>query len=188
MVESAQTRAKELNMPLRLMFEDEARFGRMSSTYAAWAPKPMRPMVELALVREFEYVYCAVSPQDGKAVWTTQTQMNTDCMSHFLREVSKTFPDEMVFMILDGASCHKAKALELPANIILGFLPPYSPELNPTEHIWDEMREKFFANRIFESMDIVRNQINKAIEHFKKNEDLLRSITFWPWIKNAILV
>ncbi len=170
------------------MFEDEARFGRMSSPYAAWAPKPIRPSVELALVREFEYVYCAVSPQDGKAVWSIQNQMNTECMSAFLREVSNTFPQEMVLMILDGASCHKAKALELPPNIILDFLPPYSPELNPTEHIWDEMREKFFANRIFNSMDLVRNQINKAIDQFKTHAETLRSITCWLWIKSVILI
>jgi len=187
-VASAQKRADELKMPLRLMFEDEARFGRMSSPYAAWAPKPIRPKVEIALVREFEYVYCAVSPQDGKAVWSIQSQMNTECMGAFLLEVSKAFPGETVLMILDGASCHKAKALELPQNIILDFLPPYSPELNPTEHVWDEMREKFFANRIFNSMDIVRSQINKAIEQFKEDAQLLKSITCWSWIKSAILI
>ena len=174
-------------MPLRLMFKDDARFGRMSSPYAAWAPKPVRPCVELALVREFEYVYCAVSPQDGKAVWSVQNQMNTDCMGSFLQEVSKVFPEEMVLMILDGASCHKAKALEMPPNIILDFLPPCSPELNPTEHIWDEMREKFFANRIFSSMELVRKQINKAVCQYKSQAAILKSITCWPWIRSAIL-
>ena len=170
------------------MFEDEARFGRMSSPYEAWAPKPVRPSVELALVREFEYVYCAVSPQDGKAVWSVQNQMDTGCMGAFLREVSNAFPDEMVLMILDRASCHKAKALDMPANIMLDFLPPYSPELNPTEHIWDEMREKFFANRIFGSMDVVRDHINEAIAQFKTHAETLKSITCWPWIKSAILI
>ena len=184
---TAQKRAQELNLPLRLMFEDEARFGRMSSPYAAWAPKPIRPSVELALVREFEYVYCAVSPQDGQSVWHIQKQMNTECMGEFLQKVSNTFPKEIVLMILDGASCHKAKALEVPPNIILEFLPPYSPELNPTEHIWDEMREKFFANRIFSSMDLVLKQINKAITQFQTHAETLISITYWPWIKSAIL-
>ena len=54
-----------LNLPLRVMFQDEARFGRLSGPRRCWAPAPLRPVVSVALVREYTYAYAAVSPQNG---------------------------------------------------------------------------------------------------------------------------
>ena len=58
-------------------------------------------------------------------------------------------------MIYDGAPCHSPGALNIPDTMTVRTLPPYSPQLNPVENIWDDMREKFFANIVFESMDAV---------------------------------
>ena len=79
----------QANKPIRLMFQDEARFGRMSDPRSCWAPAPQRPMVNLALVREFRYEYAAVSPWDGALDYMTSEKMNTDNMSLFLNQVSK---------------------------------------------------------------------------------------------------
>ena len=57
-------------------------------------------------------------------------------------------------MVLDGAGWHKSKAMTIPDNIRLLSLPPYSPELNPVEHLWDELREKHFHNRTFDTNSI----------------------------------
>ncbi len=62
----------------------------------------------------------------------------------------------------DGASAHNTKSIDLPENIVLHKLPPYSPELNPTENIWDDMREKWFKNKAFDSMKAVIEQLEKA--------------------------
>ena len=91
---AAKVTARERGLGFRLMFQDEARFGRMSLPYSAWAPKPIRPVVELALVREFSYVYCAASPSDGKTVWALADKMNTEEMGNHLLAVSQQFPDE----------------------------------------------------------------------------------------------
>ena len=71
--------------PLRLIFQDEARFGRMSAPQACWAPAPKRPVVGLALVREFEYEYAAVSPCRGDLNYMTSEKMHTENMSRFLK-------------------------------------------------------------------------------------------------------
>src|SRR3989304_1713185 len=78
------------NLPVRLMFQDEARFGRMSDPRACWAPAPNRPMVGLALVREFRYEYAAVSPWNGDLDYMTSEKMNTENMNRFLKQVSET--------------------------------------------------------------------------------------------------
>lgn len=81
------------NLPVRLMFQDEARFGRMSDPRACWAPAPIRPMVKMALVREFRYEYAAVSPWDGDLDYMTSEKMNTENMSRFLNQVNKRHQD-----------------------------------------------------------------------------------------------
>lgn len=85
-------------------------------------------------------------------------------------------------MVLDGASSHKSKDLQLPENIRLVGLPPYSPELNPQEHVWDELREKEFPNRVFNDLDAVVRQLHSGLPRLSRDHDALRRLTAWPWI------
>jgi DDE superfamily endonuclease len=85
-------------------------------------------------------------------------------------------------MVLDGASSHKAKDLIIPVNIRLLALPPYAPELNPQEHVWDEVREKEFPNRVFNHLDAVIRQLEQGLPRLAAAAERLRSLTAWPWI------
>ena len=129
------------NLPVRLMFQDEARFGRMSDPRACWAPAPNRPMVNRAIIREFRYEYAAVSPWDGDLDYMTLEKMNTENMGLFLKQVSEAHKQDFIIMVLDGAPSHKGKELEVPENIAPVFLPSYSPELNPAEQLWNYFGE-----------------------------------------------
>jgi hypothetical protein len=77
------------NLPLCLMFQDEARFGRMFDPRASWAPKHIRPTVKLALVRQFKYIFGAVCPKTGSCDFMSAENMKTDNMSLFLKQVSR---------------------------------------------------------------------------------------------------
>ena len=83
---------------------------------------------------------------------------------------------------MDKAGWHIAKALQLPTNIGLNFLPPYSPELNPTEHLWDELREKYFGNEVFKSLDVVEDQLVKGLGELENDTTRIASITGFNWI------
>ena len=145
------------------MFQDEARFGRMVRIRRCWAPSPERPVVDNGYEREFQYVYGAVSPMEGELDWMTCRQMNTERMTAFLAQVSAAHPDDFIVMVVDGASSHVAKALVVPENIRLLRLPPYAPELNPQEHVWDELREKEFPNRVFADLGSVIRQLETGL-------------------------
>ena len=80
-------------------------------------------------------------------------------------------------MILDGAGWHRSKDFRLPDNIRLLFLPPYSSELNPQEHLWDELREKYFHNRVFDSIDALENHLVTALHNLENTPTLIKSIT-----------
>ena len=172
---------------VRLMFQDEARFGRMARIRRCWAPYPFRPVVANGYERQFTYVYGAVSPLEGQLDWCICDKMNSDHMSAFLSQVSAAHPHDFIVMIVDGASSHKSKQLAVPQNMKLLLLPPYSPQLNPQENIWDEVREKNFPNRVFNHMDAVKNQLIEGLTSLASNAGCLRSIAFWPWINNLIL-
>ena len=173
--------------PIRLMFQDEARFGRMARIRRCWAPAPLRPVVRNGYEREFTYVYGGVSPLEGQLDWSLSEKMNTSHMSAFLRQVSQAHPQEFIIMVLDGASSHKAKELVLPENIRLIRLPAYAPELNPQEHIWDEVREKAFPNLVLDEMTLVVERLKDGMGILAANADRVRSITAWPWIVSLIL-
>lgn len=172
-------------LPVRLMFQDEARFGRMSDPRSCWAPAPLRPTVGLALIREFRYEYAALSPWDGDLDFMTAEKMNTESMSCFLKQVSQAHPEEFIVMVFDGASSHKSKELKVPENVSLVLLPPYSPELNPVEQIWNRLRLNYFANRVFDSLDAATLQAETGLCNMAANKNAMKSLTNWPWI-NAI--
>jgi len=168
--------------PIRLMFQDEARFGRMARIRRCWAPSPLRPTVRNGYERQFTYVYGSVSPMQGQVDWSLSEKMNTEQMNGFLLQVSESHLQEFIVMVVDGASSHKSKDLVVPENIRLLPLPGYSPELNPQEHIWDELREKAFPNVVLDEMDLVVERLRKGMSSLASDPDRVRSITAWPWI------
>ena len=176
----------EDKLPLRLIFQDEARFGRMSDPRTCWAPAPHRPVVNMALVREFRYEYAAVSPWDGCLDFMTAEKMNTDNMTRFLLQVSEAHKDEFIVMVVDGASSHRSKELNVPENISLIRLPPYSPELNPAEQIWNVLRRDYFANRVFDFLNAATEQAELGLSEMAHNKSAINRLTNWSWI-SAIL-
>ena len=128
----------------RLMFQDEAGFGRINKPKCCWCGDGIRPVVPCHRIREYIYAYGAVSPLDGEIVSLVLPYCNTECMNIFLEEVSKTYPNDYILLVADNASWHKSKTLVIPDNIEIFPLLPYTPELNPIEMIWDELHEKNF--------------------------------------------
>jgi transposase len=77
--------------------------------------------------------------------------------------------------------------LTAPANIYLLRLPPYAPELNPIEHVWDELREKFFHNRVFKRLDALEDHLTLALKTLEEDPNKVGSIVSWPWIFGVFL-
>ena len=162
------------------MFQDGGRFGRMVRVRRCWAQKPERPVVCNGYERQFLYVYGAVSPLQGQLDWMIAPKTNTDFLSKFLAQVSAKHRRDFIIMVVDGASSHVAKDLVVLKNTRLLRLPPYAPELNPQEHVWNELREKEFPKRVFDSMDRVREQLETGLPRLAADRKALTSLTAWP--------
>ena len=93
---------------------------------------------------------------------------------------------EACFAIPKAPPNHRCGDLVVPANITLLYLPPYSPELNPKENLWDEIREKIFKNYALKSMDAVCAKLKQAVLYIERNPKLVCSITAFPYIVNSL--
>ncbi|MBW2148692.1 MAG: transposase [Deltaproteobacteria bacterium] len=96
------------------MFQDESRFGRISDPRRCWAPSGIRPDVPVQIVREYTYVFAALSPHDGTLDSLILPEINTEAMSIFLAEVASRHADEFILMFLDQAGWHRAQKLLVP--------------------------------------------------------------------------
>jgi putative transposase len=167
------------------MFADEARFGRMNRPRPCWAPLGIRPKVAAQLIREYIYLYGAVAPKEGTCVYLIMPTSDTACFQAFLNVLSHKYARQDILLVLDGAPNHCSGQLVVPKNVTLLLLPPYAPELNPKENLWDEIREKIFKNYALKSMDAVRQKLQQAVLYIKRNPQLVKSITSFPYIAKS---
>jgi putative transposase len=101
-------------------------------------------------------------------------------MNVFLRELSKAYPNDYILLVADGAAWHKSKGLEIPSNIEFFSLPPYTPEMNPIEQIWKELRKRGFKNEMFSTLEKVIDRLCDTI--ISLSPHTIKSITGRDWI------
>ena len=162
------------------MCHDEASFGRINRPKYCWCKKGIRPSVPCHHIRQYRYVFGAVEPLTGESFFWIFPSCDTVCMNLYLSELSKAYPDDVILLCCDNAAWHKSKNLKIPENIVLFFLPPYTPEMNPIEQIWKELRARGFHNEIFPTLEDVVQRLCKVISSLSKQ--IVRSITSRDWI------
>jgi putative transposase len=126
------------------------------------------------------YVYGAVDPVLGDSSFIIAPNCNTDWTNAFFDVVSCQFPNDYILMVGDNASWHKSKRLILPDNMEIMHIPAYTPEMNPTEQVWDEIREKDFKNRFFDSLKKVTSQLCNSFKDVPVS--LIQSLCNRDWI------
>jgi hypothetical protein len=182
-----ETKLVRRHPEIRILFQDESRFGRINDEVHCWSPPHVRPEVGTQIVREFVYAMGAVDSFSGELFSLVLPWSDSETMSIFLEHTSQQFKDSYNLMFLDKAGWHTANDLRIPENIKLVFLPSYSPELNPMENIWKYLKENFFVNRIFKSLNEVEDVLCDSLRYIHSHPGLVHSITCYPWIKTISL-
>ena len=181
MAAAAESFSQNDQRPLKVYFQDEARFGRMRNPVRCWAPRTVRPSVPLQRVREYVHVYSAVCPSDGDSFSLILPFTNTDMMALFMGKFSEYTKDYRVVMAMDGASWHKAMILGTFENLRIIYQPPYSPEVNPAEHLWDHLREKYFDNRSWDSLNELEITLTRALCDVSLDKKVIQSLVGFHW-------
>lgn len=126
---------------MRLFVYDEARFGLHEGiTRRRLTARGVKPVQRVFPRYKYFWLFGAVEPLTGESLFLEMPALDTPCFQAFVDEFCTTFPDSFNVLVLDGAPCHKAKSLRISSNLLLIFLPPDSPELNPAERVWQDLR------------------------------------------------
>jgi transposase len=174
--------------PIELWWQDEARVGQQGSLTYIWADKGSRPRAPRDQRYDWAYIFGAVCPARGVGAALVLPVVSTEAMNLHLAEIStQVAPGAHAVITLDGAGWHQpGEKLRLPDNISLLPLPPYSPELNPVENIWQFLRQNHLANRVFDHYDAIVDACCDAWNALTAAPDTIRSIATRPWAEAVI--
>lgn len=150
-----------------------------------WVPAGVRARAPRQVVREYSYAFTAVAPKQGFLYSLILPKANSAMMSLFLEHVAQEYAEYFIVMQVDRAGWHRSKELVVPENIRLLEQPAHSPEVQPAEHIWDEVREKQFHNRVFESMDEVEARLVEGLNALRAEPERVRSLTYFPHFRSV---
>jgi transposase len=167
-------------------FQDEARFGQKGTLSRVWARRGSRPTVPRQTQYDYLYVFGAACAQTGSAVALITPYIDTGMMNYFLSEFSGSLaPDVHAVMILDQAGWHLSKALIVPANVTLIYLPPRSPELNPIENLWHWITSHHWSNRVHADYPSMLNSACQALGHTFADIQRVKTICNAPYLQRA---
>jgi len=171
---------------VEVWFQDEARVGQRGTVTRMWAPKGSRPRVIRQQQFEAAYVFGAVCPAEGKASALVMPAANAESMQYHLDLIAAAVtPGKHGVLVADRAAWHMTEKLLVPANLSILPLPPYSPELNPVEQVWQQLRQSDWANRCFTNYDHIVDVCCQAWNRFASQPDTIRYLCTRKW---AILI
>ena len=155
----------------------------MSNFRRSWSKVGERAILPQKQAFSNSYLFSAVAPLLGDSFHLIGfDDMNTDAEFIFLTELKKQYLHKQVFVVIDNAPCHKPKILHSIDGLTIIYLPSYSPELNPTERFFEEIR-KATANEIFENMETIEDRISYAVNKLSNNKESMRQLLGYDWIK-----
>lgn len=147
-----------------------------------WARRGTRPLVIRQQQFEYAYIFGAVCPKKDRAVGLVLPTIGMGCMQKHLEAISKEIePGNHAVIVLDRAAWHTTKKLRLPNNLSLLPLPAASPELNPTEQVWQVLRDRYLANRCFDSYEHILDSCCDAWNSFTATVGAVHNLCSREW-------
>ena len=163
-------------------FQDEMRIGQRGTQTRHWARKGSRPRVVRQQQSESVYVFGAVCAQRDTAVGLVMPQANTETMAHHLIAISQAVPPgRHALVVVDRAGWHTTLKLPQLPNLTLLPLPAGSPELNPAEQVWQQLRSRHLANRCYEGNEQIVDACCYAWNTFTQIPGAIRSLCTRQW-------
>lgn len=171
-------------LKFEIWWQDEMRIGQQGSLSRVWAPKGTRP--RRVRQRQFlsTYIFGACCPDKDKACGLILPRVDTDMMQIHLQEISKNIEKgHHALILVDRASWHTTEQIQLPKNITLIPLPPYSPELNPMEQLWQQLRKIKLSNACYYGYEEIVSAAVEAWTTFTDQSGAVKRLCSRDWAK-----
>lgn len=155
-----------------LYFQDESRFGLKTHIGRCLTAKGVKPIVKYRHAFKNTYLYGSFSPINGDSFVYEIEGTTSEIFYNYINAFSQYKPDEFKIIVIDNAGFHSLSKYSIPENIRLVRIPPYSPELNPSEKIWGYIKQ-FYKNRVFESLENVKSWLHDFTRNRLSDQKIL---------------
>jgi len=159
------------------------RYGTRSIVARKWMSCGYRPSCPMKYGYSYGYLFQACQPATGRTFEMYLPNMSGTCFKLFIRCFAKAFPGQT--MIMDNAGCHHVSWEEdEPGNqpdIDLQYLSAYSPDFNPQERLFQEIK-KTLKSKIYDDLKAIEQDINQTLQYFWAQPDKVQRLTAWDWI------
>ena len=174
--------SEKQSQSVRLFCQDESRLGILPVAQRRITSMGVKPVATVDYSYDWFYLYGAVEPLTGERFFLELPRLTGECFQIFINQLSATFPNTLNLMVLDNGRFHHAKSLVIPDNVVLIFLPPYSPELNPIERLWQDIKQKLFS-RTYQTLDQMQQKLSTILGNYSKAA--ITKITSFSYFINA---
>jgi len=176
---------QEPEQPVRLFCQDETRLGLHLPVHRRLTGYGVKPIQIVAPLYEYSWLYAAVEPTTGEAFWWELPRLAADCFTVFLRQFSQHYTDSLNIVLLDQAPAHVAQRVTVPEKVILLWLPAYSPELNPVERLWEDLKHRIdvLNPQVRSSLAALQAHVADLIQHY--TAETIASLTGYAYLLEA---
>ena len=141
----------------------------------------MRPVIQAQIIRQYTHIFSAVCPNDGESFSLILPYADSEAMEIFLAELSKQYSQYRLVLVMDQAAWHRTSNLKKFESVRIIYQPAHSPELNPVEHLWEHIREKFFRNAYWTSMELLESVLEEILIKVEKSKAIIQSLVGFHW-------
>ena len=168
---------------LKYWCQDETRIGLKTIERKKITARGVKPIGLVQWNFKAYYLYGAVAPQTGESFWLEFSHLDGQCFQIFLDNLAAEYPEHLNVVQLDNGKFHHSSQLKIPDNILLLFQPPYSPELNPIERVWQYIKQEL-SWELYDNLDEIKEKVRTFLEEF--SSETIASITGWDYILSAL--
>lgn len=170
------------NKRVRVWFADESRYGLQPIQRRCWTLRGVRPHKKYCTKYDWSYCYGALDVVEGSCVFLQTPTVNLEWTEAFLKEIKKMYPDFEHIVVWDGAGFHPQNTEHpmVPEGVHVMRLPPYSPELNPIEQLWDLIQDQI-ANKLFKTIKRMDEVVAQHLSAWWTNPEQVLSLVGMNW-------
>jgi len=171
---------------VRVFCQDESRLGLRLPIHRRLTGYGVKPIQVVAPLYESYWLYAAVEPTTGEAFWWELPNLDAECFSIFLDKFGQCYAESLNIILLDQAPVHVAQRVAVPDNVVLMWLPTYSPELNPVERLWEDLKSRIDVvdTRVRRSLAALQAHVAGLVQRY--TAETIASLTGYAYLVEAI--
>jgi putative transposase len=171
------------SLPVQLFAQDESRLGLLTIRRRRITARGVKPVCPSQHGFANFWLYGCVAPATGERFFMLLPSLNADQMQYFVDEFARAHPTTFNLLLLDNSGAHTAKRLVMPANVSLVFQPPASPELNPAERVWQDLKGQL-AWMTFADLAALEAEVVERVNAY--DSATIQSLTGYPYLIDAL--